>query len=250
MKCHDCTPLFDSYLDGELDLTASVALEGHLSDCASCRSILENRQHLTTLIQQEIPRFSAPSRLKAQIRTAIRAEERASSPSFHWNHWFTPLWTAAACGLLVVSLLVCFWPPSSHSLMDEVLADHIRSLQVDHLLDVASTDQHTVKPWFAGKLTYSPPVVDLTSDGYPLIGGRLDVLQNQEVSAIVYQHRKHTINLFIYPVQQSPQRESFHQQDGYHVFVWSSSGMNYLAVSDLNQKELQEFIDLIRAHID
>ena len=131
-------------------------------------------------------------------------------------------------------------------LAQEAVADHVRSLQVNHLLDVASTDQHTVKPWFAGKLDYSPQVVDLGPSGYPLIGGRLDVLGGRNVAALIYQRRKHYINLFIWPSDSEALRGSIYNQNGYHVLGWTKSGMNYLAVSELGEKELREFVQMIQ----
>jgi anti-sigma factor RsiW len=128
----------------------------------------------------------------------------------------------------------------------EAMANHVRSLQVNHLMDVASTDQHTVKPWFAGKLDYSPQVVDLTPSGYPLIGGRLDVLDGRNVAAIVYQRRKHYINLFLWPANNETLSDNFYFPDGYHVIEWTKSGMNYVAVSELGEKELKDFVQMIQ----
>ncbi len=128
----------------------------------------------------------------------------------------------------------------------QAIANHVRSLQVNHLMDVASTDQHTVKPWFAGKLDYSPPVVDLTAAGYPLIGGRLDVLDNRDVAAILYQRRKHYINLFIWPSDARSLPGKLYNWNGYHALGWTSSGMNYLAVSELGEKELKDFVKMIQ----
>ena len=139
-----------------------------------------------------------------------------------------------------------FWNQAIPSLDQEAVANHVRSLQVNHLMDVASTDQHTVKPWFAGKLDYSPPVVDLTASGYPLVGGRLDVLDQRNVAAIIYQRRKHYINLFIWPASTASLRGGRYDENGYHVIGWSKSGMNYLAVSELGPKELQDFVQMIQ----
>jgi anti-sigma factor RsiW len=127
------------------------------------------------------------------------------------------------------------------------VANHVRSLQVNHLMDVASTDQHTVKPWFAGKLDYSPPVIDLASSGYPLVGGRLDVLDHRNVAAIVYQRRKHFNNLFIWPAGQASLHQRVFNEDGYHALGWTRSGMNFLAVSELGEGELKDFVQMIQA---
>jgi anti-sigma factor RsiW len=122
----------------------------------------------------------------------------------------------------------------------------VRSLQVNHLMDVASTDQHTVKPWFAGKLNYSPQVIDLTASGYPLVGGRLDVLDGQNVAAIVYGRRKHFINLFIWPATGRTLPSRPYTLNGYHVLGWTKGGMNYLAVSELGDQEFEDFAKMIQ----
>jgi len=119
-------------------------------------------------------------------------------------------------------------------------------LQVSHLMDVASTDQHTVKPWFAGKLDYSPQVIDLASAGYPLIGGRLDILDNRNVAAIIYQRRKHYINLFVWPADNHTVPGRLYTEKGYHVLAWTKSGMNYVAVSELGEGEFRDFVKMIQ----
>ncbi len=247
MNCSELSQKLDPYLDGELDLTASLALEEHLASCPACRQLRDQQQNLITLTEEELPRFQAPFFLKTRIRASLRAEEPRPAMNTWWRFWPATWVYAGAFALVVITLFLFFWLKPSTSLFQEVIADHIRSLQVNHLMDVASTDQHTVKPWFVGKLTYSPTVIDLSNSGYPLIGGRLDVLRHQEVSAIVYQRRKHYINLFIYPSDPTILKDQFYQNEGYHVFIWSRSGMNYAAVSELNEKELREFVSLIQA---
>jgi len=129
----------------------------------------------------------------------------------------------------------------------EILSAHVRSLMVDHLTDVASSDQHTVKPWFTGKLNFSPVVIDPTTEGFPLIGGRLDYVGDSPVAAVVYQRRKHYINLFIWPAKQtSTTKEEFLTRHGYSLFHWLQEGMEYWAVSDVNKGDLQQFVQLLR----
>jgi len=134
-------------------------------------------------------------------------------------------------------------PPNNEALVQEVISSHVRSLMANHLADVTSTDQHTVKPWFNGKLDYFPRVNDLAGEGFPLVGGRLDYLDGRPVAALVYQRGRHFINLFIWPAKGGSGEKTFSRQ-GYNVIYWSSSEMAYWAVSDLNPAELQEFMRL------
>jgi anti-sigma factor RsiW len=148
--------------------------------------------------------------------------------------------------LLAILAIGFFSTQGIPELDQDAIANHVRSLQVNHLMDVVSTDQHTVKPWFAGKLDYSPQVVDLTPSGYPLIGGRLDVLDHRNVAAIIYQRRKHYINLFIWPSDIETLHGRLYNLNGYHALGWTKSGMNYLAVSELGEKEFREFVQMIQ----
>ena len=251
MKCEEAARLIDPYLDGELDLTACVSLEAHLAGCPECRAKLEAREALTSVVREETPRFTASPFLATRIRASLRAEETVAEKKPWWRAVPTS-WIYSGFGgvlALMVLGLFLFRPGPSSQLAQEAIGNHVRSLEANHLMDVASTDQHTVKPWFAGKLDYSPQVIDLGPSGYPLIGGRLDVLDHREVAAIIYQRRKHYINLFIWPADKSALGDRFYEQDGYHVLEWTKSGMNYVAVSELGEKELREFTGMIRDQI-
>jgi anti-sigma factor RsiW len=158
--------------------------------------------------------------------------------------------TGLAASLVIISVLI--WrliptgvsPSQGELLTQEVLSNHLRSLMPGHLTDVPSSDQHTVKPWFAGKLDFSPPVQDLSSQGFSLVGGRLDYLEGRPVAALVYQRRKHFINLFVSPTSGEPGQQGVARQ-GYNLIHWTRSGMTFWAISDLNSAELQEFARLI-----
>ncbi|MGA3172426.1 MAG: anti-sigma factor, partial [Chthoniobacteraceae bacterium] len=226
MNHEEVSRLLDAYLDGELDLTACMAVEEHIAGCDSCQHKMEAEKDLIGIVQAETPRFDASPFLKTRISAALRAEA-SPAPSF-WRSlslgWIAGIVAVAA----VVILAVHFeWNPAIPDLVRDAVADHVRSLQVSHLMDVASTDQHTVKPWFAGKLDYSPPVVDLAPAGYPLVGGRLDVLDNRNVAALIYQRRKHYINLFIWPAAGETLPGQIYMMNGYHVLGWTKSGMNH-----------------------
>jgi anti-sigma factor RsiW len=167
---------------------------------------------------------------------------------FSWWQWLK--WGIPAAGTALIAVLLAtasFGPSTEARLAQEVTASHLRSLLADHLTDVASSDQHTVKPWFAGKVDFAPPVKDLAAQGFPLVGGRLDYLQDQKVAALVYQRNKHLINLFIWPVTRSAnttKRPALSR--GCNLIHWDESGMTFWAVSDLNPAELREFADLLK----
>jgi anti-sigma factor RsiW len=248
MNHDEAAKLLGPYQDGELDLTTCLKLEEHLAGCPSCQQKLAGEQELVGLIQSETPRFKPSPFLKTRIQAALREKKSAPATAPSWNPlalaWTYSGFAVAALALLAIGIALT--QGNNNQLDQEAIADHVRSLQVNHLMDVASTDQHTVKPWFAGKLDYSPQVVDLTASGYPLIGGRLDVLDHRNVAAIIYQRRKHFINLFIWPSDTGSLHGRLYNQNGYHVLGWTKSGMNYLAVSELGEKELREFVQMIQ----
>ncbi len=248
MNHDEAEKLLSPYRDGELDLSTCLKLEGHLEGCAICQQRLAGEEAWVNLIQTETPRFAPSPFLKTRILAALK-EEKSTASTLSWWRMFGPGALYATIGAFAVVVLAISVLSSSRGMPEvdeEAVANHVRSLQVNHLMDVASTDQHTVKPWFAGKLDYSPQVVDLTSSGYPLIGGRLDVLDHREVAAIIYQRRKHYINLFIWPSGAEGLNGRLYTLNGYHALGWSRSGMNYLAVSELGEKEMREFVKMIQ----
>jgi anti-sigma factor RsiW len=240
--------LLGPYRDGELDLATCLKLEEHLAACPSCQQELAAEKELVSLVQSETPRYKASPFLKTRIQAALR-EQRPSEITIPWWKQISSVWAysglAAVAAMVVIFAIGLLSMRQIPELAQNAVADHVRSLQVNHLMDVASTDQHTVKPWFAGKLDYSPQVVDLGPSGYPLIGGRLDVLDNRNVAAIIYQRRKHYINLFIWPADAHSVHGIYHQ-NGYHVLCWTKAGMNYVAVSELGEKELTDFTAMIQ----
>jgi anti-sigma factor RsiW len=235
--------LLGAYLDGELDLTTCVKIEEHIAGCDACRQRMEAEAELITTVREEAPRFEAPAFLETRIRAMVRegGTPERKRIAFPW------LWSGLAVAAVAILMFgYYFRAPGLPGIVRDAVADHVRSLQVNHLMDVASTDQHTVKPWFAGKLNYSPQVVDLTSSGYPLVGGRLDVLDGQNVAAIIYGRRKHFINLFIWPADGRALPSHPYTLNGYHVLGWTKGGMNYLAVSELGEQEFEDFAKLIQ----
>lgn len=251
MECKHSQEWMAAYLDGELDASATLQLQMHLAACQQCAATLAQLQALRATIAQQGTRYAAPAHLKHRIRTAIKdqqAPRRARAASARWWTWLS----AGAAGLgataFAVTLALYLQQPSRAEQLDqELVASHFRSLMPDHLADVASTDRHTVKPWFAGKLDFSPPVLDLAPQGYALIGGRLDYLNQRPVAAMVYQHRKHILNLYVWPVAAGDEAPRASSRQGFQLLRWRQDGMQYCAVSDINARELGEFAHDLRA---
>jgi anti-sigma factor RsiW len=238
MNCDEMLPLLDGYLDGELDLALSLETERHIAACAACAAALESRRQLSSLLRTTAPYYTAPAKLRARLR----AKERPLP--------VPRLALAFASAFLILFLgwavLQSLRPSGSDLIAREVEASHVRSLLANHLTDVTSTDQHTVKPWFSGKLDYSPPVRDLATQGFPLVGGRLDYLDRRPIAALVYRHRQHTINVFVWPGAKPDGPMTSTTQDGFNLVRWSQGGMQSWAISDLNPAELQQFARLLR----
>jgi anti-sigma factor RsiW len=249
MDCPNAQNLLDAYLDGELDALRSSEIADHLHGCADCTQSLEERQTIRSRLKSPSLYFKAPDTLQKSIRHSLRQAAKAESPSGWFNApWLKIAMPAAAAALVLVTLMPIFRAPGSNRLADEAVGNHVRSLMVNHLADVASTDEHTVKPWFNGKVNFSPPVADLVKQGFPLIGGRLDYLDNQPVAALVYQRDKHIINVFVWPSASSREIDSStSNQQGYHVIRWTSVGFNFCAVSDLEINQLKQFTALLTA---
>lgn len=251
MNCDDAISLVHGYVDGELDLTSALALERHLSQCAACVRRYENVRTLSSVLRDGAPYYEASPALRRHVRRALRQSSESRGlwlmPRLSWG-WVA---AAAAAAILVVVLAGGLPTPFPAGTIDarigqEVIASHVRSLMADHLTDVLSSDQHTVKPWFAGKLDFSPPVKDLAAEGFPLVGGRLDYIERRPVAALVYRRRKHTINLFVWPNQSAPSLPwSESTPRGYNLVNWNENGMTYWAVSDLDAAELGEFAKLV-----
>jgi anti-sigma factor RsiW len=246
MDCELTRELIHAYADRELGLVKSLELEGHLSDCPVCSERYANLQALRSAIG--VLYHKPPARLQKRITTAVRKESQSERKS-HLIPWRLISIAASAAVIVILSwsvIRLLSGPPANELLAREVVASHVRSLMVNHLADVPSSDQHTVKPWFSGKLDFSPPVEDLASEGFPLVGGRLDYLDNRPVAALVYKRRQHYINSFVWP-SGADEVEMESSQQGYNLIHWAGAGMSYWIVSDLNKSELQEFVELIQS---
>lgn len=253
MNCEETQNLIHAYIDAELDLVRSLEVEQHLHECPVCSTVRENLQVLSGAIGDL--RYRSPAHLQKRITTAIRKEARAERKPALWS-WRLVYVAASVAFIAIVSwsaVRLLSIRSSNDSLAREVIASHVRSLMAEHLVDVMSSDRHTVKPWFNGRLDFSPPVQDPASEGFPLYGGRLDYVDNRPVAALVYQRRGHYINLFVWPsagssdaLSGSPSVSELSAQ-GYNVVRWNGAGMTYWVVSDLNKSELREFSDLVRS---
>jgi anti-sigma factor RsiW len=260
MNCDDSRVYLHAYLDDELGVAESLLVQKHLSHCENCRRTQEQQQALrTTLRDPDLvahPSADFSNRLQAAVRQAAKEEARSQRPSwleimrfgsFRWIPAAIALvLTAALGGLFVMSRMRT---SQDQLIARAVLAGHIRSLQANHLVDVPSSDRHTVKPWFQGKLDFSPPVPDLSELGWTLIGGRLDYLEGRPVAALIYKRRMHNINVFLWPNHGSAD-DAIRQEDaqGYQILHWNGAETTYWVVSDLNSAELLQLGRALRGH--
>jgi anti-sigma factor RsiW len=237
-------------MDGELDLIKSLEVEHHLEDCLKCLRSYRTQMALRAAVKDGPLYYRSPAALRKRVLSSLRHAGQSSRASgvIPWR-WLGVAASFVAVVILTSGMTRALLTPSSDDLLSqEVIASHVRSQITNHQVDVVSSDQHTVKPWFNGKVDFSPPVEDLTNQGFPLVGGRLDYLDNRPVAALVYRHKQHLINLFIWPSVESPDLNTKSEmRQGYNLTRWTKSGMTYWAISDLNQTEFQEFVQLVQS---
>jgi anti-sigma factor RsiW len=240
MTCESARKLVEAFVDDELDASERVQFEGHLEGCSACAEERGRLLKLRADIRNDTLYYRAPAQMRDRIDAGLRRAERPGAVA--WR-----VMAIAASIMLAVSLVwnVTQFRSRQDQLADYVLANHIRSLMGAHLMDVASADQHTVKPWFNGKLDFSPDVKDFAAEGFPLIGGRLDYMNGRAVAALVYRRRQHIINLFTWPAAGDTGRTNL-ARNGYQAIHWTQSGMEYWAVSDVSAGDLRQFEDLYR----
>ncbi|HTJ09138.1 MAG TPA: anti-sigma factor [Candidatus Binataceae bacterium] len=288
VNCTEARALLHAYSDGELGLESALEFERHLEQCVECTRERAALAALSAALGDPALRFSAPDALRRRVGAALAGEATSGAvatgplaPSARTGAWrrgwsvggrsdgggslgWAAGWVVAGAALAMLALVMFNGgglrsrPFGDGPLFDggvpadviarEVLTSHLRSLMPGHLLDVVSTDQHTVKPWFDGRVDFSPPVADFAAAGFRLIGGRLDYLDGRPVAALVYQRRKHIVNVFVWPSpdgSQSAVETTAH--DGYNLLHWRRGGMNYWMASDLNAQEMNSFTGLLRA---
>src|SRR6266516_464967 len=265
MNCEQAKELMDGYLDGELDPITSQAIEQHLRDCHNCEQAYKAHTALSHAISRGAPYYKAPTGLRERIQSSLREEiaeqpartvapdarpQSATKQPDPRSILFGTSWNWLALAAAIVFAAIIDWnllpglqrSDAEQFLATQLIASHVRSLMANHLADVASSDQHTVKPWLDAKLDFAPPVVDLSSEGFPLVGGRLDYFDTRPVATLVYQRRKHFINLFVWPAaSDSAKTTKAITHQGYQLLHWADPDFNYWAVSDVNANDLQTF---------
>ena len=243
MICAEAEILIHALLDGELDAGHAHDVEAHAGSCPRCGAELRGYRDLRRAMPAAQLRFAAPMSLRRRIEAAqpSPAARVSSRRSVLKGFAMGTALSAAMAASLVVSVIRT---DQDQRVLGDVLSAHVRSLQADHLTDVQTSDQHTVKPWFNGRLDVAPPVVDLTAQGFRLIGGRLDYIDGKAVASIVYRRRTHVINLFVAQGAASAQRGTkLDTMQGFNIERWSARGLEFFAVSDINADELQEFVE-------
>jgi anti-sigma factor RsiW len=273
VNCQEITDLMDGYLDRELDPITSQKIEQHLKHCTKCEQAFEAHTALVRAISLRAPYYKASTELRRRVQSSLQnatgaedalsatrqtessvrrpeTKQRSVVSELPWN------WLALAAAIVLAALIASSLLPrfqqrgSDQFLATQLVASHVRSLMANHLTDVASSDQHTVKPWLDEKLDFAAPVVDLSGEGFPLLGGRLDYLDNHPVAALVYQRRKHFINLFVWPVtHEASKAQKTVTRQGYHLLHWVDADFSYWAVSDVGDSDLQAFKQLFEGQV-
>jgi len=256
MNCSDAQNLLYRYLDRELDAVNAARLEAHLRDCRDCVGAYEREQELSFAIKQSAHRYGAPRALTDRIRRdLVPQESRPWAELRHLTRGWNPIALAASLMLAVAMSSTGTSYYLNGTAEDRVIADvvssHVRSLMANHLTDVASSDNHTVKPWFTGKVDASPPAVNLVSAGFPLIGGRLDYVDQRPCAVLVYRHDAHVINVMVWSKRDDDQTgsESYTRQ-GYNLARFSANDLVFWAVSDLNRGELDDFVTRLKTEAE
>jgi anti-sigma factor RsiW len=260
MTREEANRLLHAYIDGELDPVKSLELEAHLAENPSARAACERLREMSAAIRDKADYHAAPAWLEARVRAAIPSGPENVSVRPAWWRWLSPAgsfaaaadWLRPVASFAAVALVT--WvvalgtmrPSEDERITQEVLASHVRATLANRFYDVASSDQHTVKPWLSARLAFSPPVADLSASGFELVGGRLDYIGAQPVAALVYKRRQHLIDVFVWPVEAQKTEQTL-AHDGFNIEHFAKNGMSFWLVSDLNRNELDDFARLIAA---
>ena len=255
MDHKESSDLLPAYIDQQLDITNALAVERHMHDCARCQHDHAQQSRISAHLRQGAHYIDAPLDLISRIQSALPQDSPRLARSKYWNIFRDWDINWQNMGAAMATLLAALWsvglymalPTAGQQLAAEVIASHARSLQIDHLFDVASSDQHMVKPWFNGKLDFSPPVTDLAAQGFPLAGGRLDYLDGHPVAALIYRRNQHPINLYMWPSAGKDSMRKQRDSRGYHLLHWNSNGMEYWVISDVAENELEHFAEIMQS---
>ena len=257
MNCAECEILLHALLDNELDAGHARDVEAHVATCAACAEKLKAFRTMREVMAAADLKPAAPASLRSRIEAAlpapsaqIIAPRRFFQPSRRTFFGGFAVGSALSAAVAASLVLTVFRNDQNQQVADEVVSAHIRSLQAGHLIDVETSDQHTVKPWFNGRVDVAPPVIDLTAQGFTLLGGRLDYIDGEPVASVVYQRRKHVINLFVAQRLGAQHAGAISETiQGYNVRQWSEAGLDFWAVSDLAGDELDEFVQKVSAAV-
>jgi anti-sigma factor (TIGR02949 family) len=246
--CAEWIAMLQSFIDGELDSIHSTQFENHLATCPDCANEMERLYAMRRTIGRDGVRWQTPEDVRARIMSTLSLEEkratvRTVAPGSYWRSvlQFVKQWSYIPSLAALAASLFLFMNVARQDLpiQDEIVASHVRSMLANHLTDVETSDRHTVKPWFNGKIDFSPPVVDLVAQGFPLVGGRVDYLDGRVVAALIYRRHGHIINVFVWPG--SPTQPLATTHDGYNIDTWSGGGLVFWAISDVDPADLSAF---------
>ena len=251
MTCREAGPLLHARLDNELDMAGSAGIDLHLSECRGCAAQYAALENLCQEIRAADLAYAPGIALERKLAAQFPEEKKSPSRFWSWNWLNASVMAAAAIGVvaLILSVSMPRMGGDTDAISAEILDNHLRALQAVHPVDVPSSDQHTVKPWFQGKTSFSPPVPDLSGHDFILIGGRLEVIHRQPAAAIVYRLRQHVIDLYVSPSAGADSKTELRDLGGYHLLHWMQDNMSYWAVSDVDPNDLRTFADLIRSEM-
>jgi len=235
----EMTLLVQADFDGELDAAQAAALAAHRAECSICRAASESLERVRHALLEQAPYHRTPAALRARLAAQAGRPRAASAWAANWRRAAASF---VAGGAIAAAVMLAIVPRGAPGLADQVFAGHLRALEPGHLEDVVSTDQHTVKPWFDGKLDFAPPVKNLAAEGFPLLGGRLDYLAGRRVAAMVYGRAKHVIDLYAWPEPGANAAPTVLERDGYTLIRWRQNGMALWAVSDVERSGLEDFV--------